>query len=506
MLGVKFIIILALFGAITSAADQEYLDSRNKLIKRDRRHSLGGKLELTEEEKEVNRIFMKHKNNELSLAFNDTSQNAPAMHFFKAKGVIENSMVFKFLKKMPKGGALHLHALASVSPEWIIKNITYLSGLKKCINRANAPVLTFRPNAEPHKCKSDFTDVNDERKSQNAEEYDKNLAAAFNLFTPTPEKDYPTINKVWGKFVQMFFGLWDAVQYLPAAKAFYWRLLEELYEDNVMYAELRVELFRLYTENGRLDRERSILQLWEVTEQFKKEHPDFLGVRLIYTVLRGSKPDELQEYYSRLKNYTTRQPDKLVGFDMVGPEDSDPRLLSFADNLIELSDKTKFFFHAGETNSYGDTDLNLVDAILLNTTRIGLGYALSKHPLLMKIIKEKDIPVEVCPISNQVLHLVSDLRNHPGAILLANNIPMVISNDAPAFWGVQGLSYDYYYAIMSLASNKDGLRTLKQLVWNSIQYSALSEEEKKKAEEKLQNQWNKFIKEMLKDPEFETEV
>ncbi|KAL9898306.1 adenosine deaminase 2-like [Glossina fuscipes fuscipes] len=445
MLGVKFIIILALFGAITSAADQEYLDSRNKLIKRDRRHSLGGKLELTEEEKEVNRIFMKRKNNELSLAFNDTSQNAPAMHFFKAKGVIENSMVFKFLKKMPKGGALHLHALASVSPEWIIKNITYLSSLKKCINRM------------------------------------KN-----------------TIRTVWGKFVQMFFGLWDAVHYLPAAKAFYWRLLEELYEDNVMYAELRVELFR----NGRLDRERSILQLWEITEQFKKEHPDFLGVRLIYTVLCGSKPDELQEYYSRLKNYTTRQPDKLVGFDMVGPEDLDPRLLSFADNLIELSDKTKFFFHAGETNSYGDTDLNLVDAILLNTTRIGLGYALSKHPLLMKIIKEKDIPVEVCPISNQVLHLVSDLRNHPGAILLANNIPMVISNDAPAFWGVQGLSYDYYYAIMSLASNKDGLRTLKQLVLNSIKYSSLPEEEKKTAEKNLEKQWNQFIDNMLKDTEF----
>lgn len=148
---------------------------------------MGGKLELTEKEKIVNRIFMRHKRNELSVAFNDSSQNAPAMHFFKAKHIIENSMVFKFLKKMPKGGALHLHALGSVSPEWIIKNITYLPGLKKCINRANAPVLTFRPNAEPHMCTLDYTDVSDERKSENAEEYDKKLAAAFNLFTPTPE-------------------------------------------------------------------------------------------------------------------------------------------------------------------------------------------------------------------------------------------------------------------------------------------------------------------------------
>uniref|UniRef100_A0A1A9WDK6 Adenosine deaminase n=1 Tax=Glossina brevipalpis TaxID=37001 RepID=A0A1A9WDK6_9MUSC len=504
MLRVKLIIILVLYGVITSAIDQEYQDSRSKLIKSENRRKLGAKLNLTEKEKQVNRTFMTHKYNELSLASKDPSKYAPSMHFFKAKHLIEKSAVFKFLKKMPKGGALHLHALASVSPEWIIKNITYLSGMKKCINLAKAPVLTFRPNAEPHMCSTDYIDVNEERKSTHAEKYDKKLAAAFNLFTPTPEKDYPSINKVWGRFVQMFFGVWDALHYLPAAKAFYWRLLEELYEDNIMYAELRVELFRLYTEEGRLDREQSILQIWEITEQFKKEHPDFLGIRLIYNVLRSSKPQELQEYFSRAQNYTTRQPDKLVGFDLSGPEDSDPRLLKFADDLIKLSDKTKFFFHAGETNSYGNTDLNLVDAILLNTTRIGLGYALPKHPVLMKIVKKKDIAVEVCPISNQVLHLVEDLRNHPGAILMANNIPMVISNDAPAFWGVQGLSYDYYYTIMSLASKQAGLKTLKQLVFNSIKYSALPDQEKEMAETKLEEKWNQFIDNMLADPEFNT--
>lgn len=67
-----------------------------------------------------------------------------------------------------------------------------------------------------------------------------------------PLEDYPTINTVWGRFVQMFFGLWDALHYLPAAKAFYWRLLEELYEDNVMYAELRVELFRVGSNLSKL--------------------------------------------------------------------------------------------------------------------------------------------------------------------------------------------------------------------------------------------------------------
>jgi adenosine deaminase CECR1 len=48
------------------------------------------------------------------------------------------------------------------------------------------------------------------------------------------------------------------------------------------------------------------------------------------------------------------------------------------------------------------TDLNLLDALLLNATRIGHGYALHKHPVLSKLVKQFDIAVEVNPISNQV--------------------------------------------------------------------------------------------------------
>ena len=49
-----------------------------------------------------------------------------------------------------------------------------------------------------------------------------------------------------------------------------------------------------------------------------------------------------------------------------------------------------------------DTDINIIDAILLGAKRIGHGYAIVKHPEAKKLARHKNIPLEICPISNQV--------------------------------------------------------------------------------------------------------
>ncbi|KAJ8023519.1 Adenosine deaminase 2 [Holothuria leucospilota] len=192
-----------------------------------------------------------------------------------------------------------------------------------------------------------------------------------------------------------------------------------------------------------------------------------------------------------------KYPTNLIGYDLVGYEDGGPSLNKLLDILfIPARNGTKlpFFLHAGETKRFGSTDENILFAILLNTTRIGHAFALAKHPRLMEMIKKKDIAIEVNPTSNQVLNLVTDMRNHPGAVFFANGLPVVICSDDPAPFRTSGLSYDYHAAFMAFTKEKEGLEVLKKMSKNGIKYSAMSDDEKTNATKTWKKKWGQFLK------------
>jgi len=120
-------------------------------------------------------------------------------------------------------------------------------------------------------------------------------------------------------------------------------------------------------------------------------------------------------------------------------------------------------------------------------------YALTKHPLLWDFVKQQKIAVEICPISNQVLGLVTDMRNHPASSLFASGSPVVVSNDDPGIWGAQGLTYDFYEAFMALMSANSDLRSLKQLAKNSLIYSGMSDQERHNALIRWEMKWYIFV-------------
>ncbi len=121
---------------------------------------------------------------------------------------------------------------------------------------------------------------------------------------------------------------------------------------------------------------------------------------------------------------------------------------------------------------------------------MGHGFNLFRFPTVEERLKKHGVAVEVCPISNQLLRYVSDLRMHPAAGYLRRGVPCVLSNDDPGIFGNDGLSYDFWVA--TLAWELD-LRALKQLALNSLQYSGMTDGEKRTALGVWQQQWDAWL-------------
>lgn len=176
-------------------------------------------------------------------------------------------------------------------------------------------------------------------------------------------------------------------------------------------------------------------------------------------------------------------PDLIAGYDLVGQEDLGrpladltPELFYFRKTCAENGVNIPFFFHAGETLGDGDSvDENLFDAILLGTRRIGHGFSLYKHPLLIDMVKEKKILIESCPVSNEVLRLCGSIMSHPLPALLARGVSCSLSNDDPTILGqgVSGMSHDFWQSLQGWENL--GLEGLGALAENSVRWASFED-------------------------------
>ncbi|KAL1518157.1 hypothetical protein ABEB36_001824 [Hypothenemus hampei] len=345
------------------------------------------------------------------------------------------------------------------------------------------PIL-WRPIAEARKVDPNF---------------DKKLKQQLSLNDSPINFIQLNIHEKWQRFQLIFDRLKPLLTYRPVFEDYFYQALKELYEDNIKYLEVRTTLPELYDLHGHVYNANETIQLfYDISEKFKNDYPEFLGVKLIYAPKRFTTNAILERHIHSIKQMTDAWPHFLAGFDLVGQEDIGPPLKDFLPALLQIRNMTNLFFHAGETLWNGQIiDENLVDAVLLNATRIGHAFAILKHPEVLDIVKQRNIALEICPISNQVLGLVNDLRNHPANFLIANGYPVVITADDPSLWNATGLSYDWYMTFMAMSSRHADLHLLKQLAINSINYSVMEDELKEKALAQWRSDWQVFLQQII---------
>ncbi|HUB77146.1 MAG TPA: adenosine deaminase [Bryobacteraceae bacterium] len=87
--------------------------------------------------------------------------------------------------------------------------------------------------------------------------------------------------------------------------------------------------------------------------------------------------------------------------------------------------------HAGE----GTSPDSIWAALKIGAERIGHGISAICDEALMRHLRERDIPLEVCITSNVVTGVVKRVEDHPVRRLFDAGVPIVLNTDDPAMFG-----------------------------------------------------------------------
>ena len=495
---------------------------------------------------------------------------------------IERSKIFQIAKEMPKGCHQHLHFNAEIPPEQLFphardpkmernmfirstKSLLTPEDFKECeivfqvlpddtpeadifspdyqpaTKATTSPWMLWKNFRESKKFPQDihcdyYPDGLDRAECWAREKMVVTLDHAYG--------DRETHNSVWACFNQGTRAFKGLLGYEKVYRWYIGAMVDSMIADKVMYAELRPMLLdkELPSDDGRRKLGHSE-QMKIVCEEVKKKQDQLraqgeigkfpFGVKIIYCTPRSIPRQRMQSEFQDCLKLKNEFPDLICGFDLVGAEDRPNSIGFYGDMLQAFKDTCKkekidvpFMFHAGETllDTGGSDDpknSNLYDSLLLSAKRIGHGYALLKHPVLLERYREQKICLELCPISNELLHLCGNVREHPYPQLLAAGLHCTLNADNPSLFRYDtvfhliclekmtetvctnrgplrdssSLSHEFYQVMVG--DPRMTIHGWKQLAEWSIEHSCLDERQIRQAKEIHARDWEQFCKSIV---------
>lgn len=248
-----------------------------------------------------------------------------------------------------------------------------------------------------------------------------------------------------------------------------YELALDLKQDNVIYAEIRfAPLF--HTKQG-LTIDEVIIAVLDGLKQVP------VKTNLILCMMRGSSYENNYKVIETAYKFLNKG---VVGIDLAGDEKNYP--VDNYKDLFEIAKNKKipFTIHAGEADDYRSID----NAIKLGAKRIGHGVRAIENDNTIKLIKENNITLEVCPISNIDTKIYKNIKEHPIKKLYDENISITISTDNRT---VSNTTLNDTYKILQNTFNftkEDFIKTNQ----NAIKAAFISDKEKELLLKELINQ------------------
>ena len=250
-----------------------------------------------------------------------------------------------------------------------------------------------------------------------------------------------------------------------------WAYLTKCAEQHVVHTEIMFDP-QTHTERG-IDFSVFMVGFARAIEQAKAQLG--ISVYLIMSFLRhldeASAIDTLvaaKPYYSMIK---------AVGLDSSELGNPPEKFKKVFDQAKALG--FKLVAHAGEE---GPPEYIWQALQILNVDRIDHGVRSQEDPVLMEYLRDKQIPLTVCPLSNVKLCVVDDLVEHNILALLAQGLLVTVNSDDPSYFG--GYMNENFIALLDKLNLTRA--EIVQLISNSLQASFLPEADKREWIEKIQ--------------------
>lgn len=250
------------------------------------------------------------------------------------------------------------------------------------------------------------------------------LGKKYKIFPP--ETDIETVKKKLSvskkadlkEYLKSFDLPIEIMQYPDAIERISFELVEDLYNDGTIYAEIRVAPIQ-HLKKGLSPNEvaNSILKGFNRAQNL---YP--IKVNLILCVMRHLPCKDNMYVINLAKELKSKG---VVGIDLAGNEADFP-----ASIFKELFDNAKklgipFTIHAGEACG----PERVWEAIDLGSSRIGHGVRSIEDTKLVETLIKRNIHLEICPISNRDTGIYDDFTKYPILTFLRKGISVSLNTD-----------------------------------------------------------------------------
>jgi adenosine deaminase/aminodeoxyfutalosine deaminase len=243
------------------------------------------------------------------------------------------------------------------------------------------------------------------------------------------------------------------------------RLIEDLAKQNVKYAEI------IFAAGVVLWKEQPLQPIFEAVAAAASAAQETLGVRVqwIFDAVRHFGAEHTRAVLLWAERL---QPLGVVALGIGGDESRGPAEL-FTEVFRAARDMgLHVVAHAGEASG-PESVRSAVE--LLGAERIGHGLAAARDPDLLALLRDRHIPIEVCPTSNVATGVLASLEDHPLPRFLEAGLLVTLNTDDPAMFGTN-LENEYLVAAKNFGLGRE---QLTELARNAFRAAFLPEEDKR---------------------------